>query len=196
MADRLAVVIPTIAGREAYLEQCIAAYRATAPKAKLYVEHDHPSCGHAWRAGAEKALKDRCGLIHLTADDLEPHDGWLAPAVETVKRGEIPAPLVFHPSGALESAGLVGFGMYSGEHHDGMPIDSTTVPFLTAQMWKRIGMLDIHYCSDLWVSHQGRKHGWETVIRTGMRFTHHTAPQGRDYSRVGADTQAYLAAIA
>ena len=63
------------------------------------------------------------------------------------------------------------------------------------EMWQAIGMIPTHYCTDLWVSYIGRRHGWETVIRTGMRFTHYTAQPGRDYGRVGQDTQEYLRAI-
>jgi hypothetical protein len=73
-----------------------------------------------------------------------------------------------------------------------MPIEGTTIPFLTREMWNAIGMIPVHYCSDLWVSAIGRQYGWETVVRTGMRFTHHTAQPGRDYGRVSDDTREYL----
>jgi hypothetical protein len=106
-----------------------------------------------------------------------------------------PAPLVYHPDGELESAGLAGFGCYRGAYQDWMHIEGTTVPFLTGEMWDAIGMIDVHYCTDLWVSHQGRKHGWETVVRTGMVFTHYNAPAGRNYGRVPDDTRKYLEAI-
>jgi hypothetical protein len=33
------------------------------------------------------------------------------------------------------------------------------------------------------------------VVRTPMRFTHHTAAAGRNYGRVPDDTRAYLEAI-
>lgn len=188
----VAVVIPTIEGREADLERCVSAYERTAPDARLYVEHDHSSCGAAWITGAERAAEDGFDYLHLTADDLEPHPGWLEAAVETVDQGFIPAPLVYHPSGPLESAGLVGFGCYTGSHQDWALIEGTTVPFLTREMWDAIGMIDVHYCSDLLVSYRGRKYGWETVIRTGMKFTHYTATPGRNYGRVGPDTEEYL----
>lgn len=189
----LAIVIPTVPGREEHLERCLQAYWRTAPDACVYVEHDHSSCGEGWIAGAAKA--EPFDYLHLTADDLEPHEGWLAPAIEAVDKGYIPAPVITHPGGALESAGLAGFSMYAGPYVDWQPIEATTVPFLTAEMWDAIGMLPIHYCSDLWVSHVGRRHGWETAIRDQMRFTHYTAPAGRNYGRVGDDNRAYLEAI-
>jgi hypothetical protein len=186
------VVVPTVDGREAHLQRCLAAYERTAPGAEVIVERDHPSCGAAWLAGATGEFD----CLHLTADDLEPHDGWLQVAMETVDAGYIPAPLVHHPGGELESAGLLDFGCYRGPHADWQLIEGTTVPFLTRAMWERIGMIDVHYCTDLWVSTIGRRYGWETVIRTGMRFTHHTASAGRNYGRAWPDTQEYLRRVA
>ena len=193
---RVAIVVPTIPGREEDLERCLDAYRETAPQAKVYVEFGHPSCGTAWIAGAKKAAGDGFDFLHLTADDLEPHAGWLDVAVDTVNRGYIPTPLVYHPNGELESAGLSGFGCYRGEYDDWMIVEGTTVPFLTAVQWDRIGMIDVHYCTDLWVSHKGRKHGWQSVLRTGMVFTHYNAPAGRNYGRAPDDTREYLRLIA
>jgi len=192
----IAVVIPTIDGREEDLGRCIKAYEKTVPKGlRMYVEHGHPSCGEAWIAGAEKAVRDGFTYLHLTADDLEPHDGWLDVATDTVDRGYIPAPLVFHPTGDLESAGLMNFGCYRGPHDDWMYVEGTTVPFLTATQWDKIGMIPVHYCTDLWVSEQGRRNGWQTVVRTEMRFTHHTAQAGRNYGRVPDDTREYMRLI-
>lgn len=187
----VAVVIPTIEGREADFDRCVAAYERTAPEARLYVERDYPSCGHAWLAGAEKAGRDGYEYLHFTADDLEPHDGWLEVAVETVDKGFIPAPVVLDPGGRLESAGLAGFAL-NGTAEDWHPVDGTTVPFLTRAMYAVIGMIPVHYCTDLWVSAVGRWYGWQTAIRTGMRFTHYTAAAGRNYGRAQPDTQEYL----
>lgn len=189
----VAIVIPTIPGREADLERCMDAYARTAPDARLIVVHGRPSCGQAWLDGAE--LAGSFDYLHLTADDLEPFDGWLEVAQETVDAGSIPAPLVFGPNDELDSAGLQGFGQYRGPYYDWMPIEATTVPFLTRAMWEKIGMVPIHYCSDIFVSIHGRRFGWETVVRTGMQFKHYEASAGRNYGRVPGDTAAYLAAI-
>jgi hypothetical protein len=190
----VAVIIPTIDGRQEHLARTVGAYTRTAPGARLIVEHGHPSCGAAWIAGAD-AVAGQFDYLHFGADDLEPHDGWLDVALETVDAGYIPAPLVYHPDGRLESAGILGFGVYNGPHEDWQLIEGTTVPFLTAEMWEAIGMIDVHYTTDLWCSTIGRRHGWETVIRTGMRFTHHTAQAGRNHGRAWPDTQEYLRRI-
>jgi hypothetical protein len=192
----VAVVVPTIDGRERWLERIRAAYWRTAPYAHVYVEKGHRSCGEAWLAGTKKAEQDGFDYLHFGSDDLEPQEGWLKPAIEAVDAGFIPAPLVFHADGTLDSAGLAGFGQYRGPCEDWQLVEGTTVPFMTREMWERIGMIPVHYCSDLYVSTVGRKHGWETAIRTGMRFTHHVAPEGRDYGRVNADTQEYLRLVA
>jgi len=189
---RLAIVVPTIDGREEDLARCLESYERTAPNARVYVEHGHPSCGAGWLAGVSTAASDGFDYLHLTNDDIEAHDGWLDVALDTVNRGYIPAPLVYHPDGTLESAGLENFGCYRGAYSDWMFIEGTTMPFLTSVMWDKIGMIPVHYCTDLWVSAKGRMHGWQTVIRTGMEFTHHTAMPGRDYSRVPADTQEFM----
>lgn len=188
MAD-VAIVIPTIPGREADLDRCLTAYERTAPDARVHVMHGYGSCGEGWIAGAEEA--GSFDYLHLTSDDLEPYDGWLEVAIETVDQGKIPAPLVYGLSGALDSAGLQGFGQYRGDYHDWMEIEATTIPFLTAEMWERIGMIPVHYATDLWVSVIGARHGWPTVVREGMRFTHHEAPAGRNYGRASADIAEY-----
>lgn len=189
---RLAVIVPTVPGREDHLRRCLDAYRETAPHAKVYVEFGHDCAGKAWIAGAAKADADGYDYIHLTADDLEPQEGWLGVAVETVGKGYIPAPLVYHPDGQLESAGLMHLGCYRGPYDDWMVVDGTTVPFLTADMWGRIGMLPIHYATDQFVSWKGRQNGWDTVVRDGMRFTHHTALAGRNEGRSADDIREYL----
>jgi hypothetical protein len=189
---KVAVVIPTIEGREPHLERCVAAYKATAPDAKLYVQTGHPTCGEAWNAGAKRAKRWKPDYLHLTADDLEPQPGWLDAAVEAADRRRIPAPLVFHPDGTLESAGLIGFGCYTGPYEDWTAVDYTTVPFVTWALWGQIGMPgELHYCTDMWVSAVGRHHGWETAIRTPMRFTHHSAAEGRIQGRAPNDARRY-----
>lgn len=190
----VAIVIPTVDGREEDLARCLLAYEDTAPgvEIKLYVERDHSSCGEAWIAGSDKAVSNGFDYLHLTADDLKPHDGWLDIAIATVDKGYIPAPLIYNPDGTLQSAGLAGFGCYTGPYDDWGYVEGTTVPFLTREMWDRIGMIPVHYCTDLWVSAKGRQHGWETVIRTGMVFTHYNAMPGRDHGRALLDTHEYL----
>jgi len=196
---KVAVVIPTIEGREDHLATVVAAYMVTAPTGELIVERGHKSCGAAWIAGAARA--EDYDYLHFGADDLEPTEGWLEGAVETVDAGYIPAPLVYLTDGTLESAGLDGFSMYRGAYTDWQVIEGTTVPFLSWGMWAQISAVDgfnntlanIHYCTDIMISAAGRKFGHDTVIRTPIQFIHHNAQPGRNYDRVPSDTQEFIA---
>jgi hypothetical protein len=184
------------------LERCIQAYSQTIAPAHIYIERDHPCCGAAWIAGAEKASRDGYDYLHLTADDLEPDPGWSDAAIETIDANCIPAPLIHSPGGGgLESAGLENFGAYTGTYDDWQMVNGTTIPFLSREMWDRMcslpGFVDTlgatHYATDLAVSWTARYFGWETVIRTNMRFTHYTATPGRNYNRAADDTRIFLA---
>lgn len=182
---RIAVVVPTVHGRDAHLSRCVDAYRvSTARLAEddelaLYIERDHDTCGEAWRAGAARAEQDGFDYLHLTADDLEPHPGWIAPAVECVDEGFIPAPVVLEPDGTLQSAGINGWDCYRGPHVDWMHVESTTVPFMSRKQWQAVGMIPLHYCTDMWVSYRADRAGWPTRLRMDMVFTHHNAELAR-----------------
>lgn len=188
---KVAVIVPTIAGREDFLELCLDAYERTAPDATVVVVKDEPTCGIAWAKGADHV--GDFDYLHLTADDLEPQDDWLQAAVETVDAGYIPAPLVLLTDGTLQSAGLQGFDVYTGSYADWQLVEGTTVPFVSREMWNKIGMIDTQYCTDLWVSRIGRmRGGWETVIRTPIQFVHHNAMAGRIQHQAPSDTQIYI----
>src|SRR5262245_55571386 len=102
---RVAVVIPTMRGREHHLARCRRTYgERTDADLEIVVEADHGTCGAAWMAGASR-LEQQPDYLHLSADDLEPHDGWLDAAIDSAMRRMIPAPLVYNPDGSLQSAG-------------------------------------------------------------------------------------------
>ena len=192
---KVAVVVPTVEGRGEYLDRCIGAYNRPELGAEIEVTvmADYPSCGSAWIAGMESLNGgSRPDYVHFTADDLEPHAGWLEPAVECVERGWLPCPLVFNPDGSLQSAGISGWDVYTGEYEDWSAIAATTVPFMSWEQWEHIGMTDLHYCSDMWVSYVGRKFGWETRLRTAFQFTHHNAPRENQHGRTVYDRQRFL----
>lgn len=171
----VSVIIPTIAGREEHLERCVTAYAALAPgnyALDLIIEHGHPAVGVAWQAGAGKASGE---YLHLTNDDIEPHPGWHAPAIEAVQHGHLPAPQVYGPAGELQS--LPAWGRL-GE--DWTPVAMTTLPFCSRAQWETISPLaPLHYYADDYFSYRGRKAGWGTVLRSGYAFTHHWAQAGR-----------------
>ena len=62
---------------------------------------------------------------------------------------------------------------------DGAPCDFTVVPFLSRYQAEVIGMLDIQYSCDVWVSYRGRQLGYETVLRHGYDLVHHQEQVGR-----------------
>jgi hypothetical protein len=69
----ISVVIPTIAGREHWLGNCIHAYERCSGDIEIITVTDRETCGEAWAEGGKRAQGD---FIHFTADDIEPHDGW------------------------------------------------------------------------------------------------------------------------
>lgn len=182
---RIGIVIPTIPGREASLKRCLGSYAATDVELRFHVFRNSPCSGTGWRKGTAELVKEYGApdYLHLTNDDCEAaHPDWWRDAVEACDNGQIPAPVVRNPDGSLQSA---GGDMNSGGHllstvqPDGTEVGFTTVPFLSWEQWKRIGMLDVHYCSDVWVSERGRQLGFPTVLRHGYEIVHHMHSVGR-----------------
>lgn len=171
----ISVIIPTVQGREDYLEKCIGAYETHSGGAyqlDLIVEHDHPSCGAGWQAGLARAKGE---YIHLSDDDIEPHPGWHAPAIEAVSLGFLPAPLVCAPNGYPQSHPQEGVIA-----PDWTPVHMAALPFASAaQMGKIAPLLTTHYFSDDWISWRGQRAGWPVVLRCNYRFIHHWAQHKR-----------------
>lgn len=180
-APAISVICPTVPGREESLERCLTAYRerSTGVDLEIIVIRDVTTCGEGWINGAELAEGD---YLHFTADDLEPWESWWQHAVETCDQGQLPAPVVYLPDGNVQSAGgdmNEPNCLRSWIGHDREPVPFTPVPFLSREQWDRIGMIPVHYFSDVWVSERGRRLGIETVLRTYYRLTHHNEPSGR-----------------
>lgn len=190
----ISIIIPTIPGREVHFERCITAYQQrTVSEFEILVEHGHPAVGPAWNAGAARARGD---LLHFTADDLEPHEGWDVAADEAVQRGLLPAPRVVNAAGRLDSCGLHGVEM-----EDWARVPMSVVPFLPAALFEQIGpVLPIHYFTDNWISWRAARAGWDTRVRRGFAFTHHWAQHGRGAGmtydeRMAHDRIAFLDAV-
>jgi len=169
----ISVICPTVSGREDHFERCKAAYERTLGNDLQWISlKDYPTCGDAWNAGAEKADGE---YIHFTADDLEPHDGWLEPAVEAVKRNYLPAPRIVNPAGGLDYCGYHGVEM-----PDKAIVEMSVIPFMSREQWDQIGpCLEIHYFSDNYLSWRGARAGYKTVVRRAYAFTHYWAEPGR-----------------
>lgn len=166
----ISIVIPTVPGREDHYERCARAYaERTSHRFEIITEYDHPTVGHAWQAGAQKA---KGSYLHLTCDDLEPLDGWDDGAVRTCDWGFLPAPRVINAhTGAEESRPAWGH-----RFEDGTDCGITVVPFMSARQWEAIQPLClIHYYSDDFISERGRAAGWPPVMCNDYAFKHYWA---------------------
>lgn len=168
----ISVIVPTVTGREQWLENCLHAYDITTLGFEVIIEKDHPTCGKAWNAGIARARGD---YIHLTADDLQPWPGWWQAAKQVADQGFLPAPRIVKPDGRLESCGHL-----DRERPDGESTGFTRIPFMTRAQLDRIGpMIELHYFTDIYVSERGRDLGIDTRVCRNYLFTHHWAMEGR-----------------
>jgi hypothetical protein len=179
----ISIVIPTISGREHWLERCVTAYERTAPYAEIIVIKDRKSCGIAWNEGIAQA-KGR--YIHLTADDIEPRRGWQIPALQSADRGELPAARILNTDGSLQSCGTDHL-----EHEEGEEAFVARIPFASREQFELIGpMMNEQYMGDYWFSHRGRQVGLKSVVRRDYCFYHHYAQEGR-IDTLAADVKKY-----
>jgi hypothetical protein len=163
----ISVIVPTVPGREVDLNRCLEGYRnRTVNEVEIIVEYDWPSCGLAWQAG----LADVHGeYIHLTADDIEPLQGWDVPAVEACDQGFLPAPQVCDPGGNPQSHPQTGI-----RSPDWTPVHMSALPFSSAkQMEKIVPLLTCQYFIDDFFSWRGLQAGWPSRLRAGYAFTHY-----------------------
>lgn len=185
----LAIVVPTISGREHWLERCLAAYERWTPVFYVVeVVKDEPTCGRAWNVGVARALEraPEVSYVHLTADDIEPLEGWYEAAVTSVRRGEFPAPRIVHSDGTLQSCGD------ADELPDGTDVEIARIPFATRAQMECVGpIIETHYYTDNYFSHRGRACGIRSRVNRAYAFVHHLAPEGRKDSLLAPDHRAY-----
>jgi hypothetical protein len=192
---RLAIIIPTIEGREESLERCIASYERHTDGIEFgfRVYRNSPSSGEGWLSGLAEfvSVHGQPDYVHLTNDDIEcANSEWWVSAVEVTQTNRIPAPVVYNSDGSLQSAGgqLGANGDLITElREDGAPVGFTTVPFMSWEQWEQIGMLPIHYSSDVWVSERGKQLGMETVLCHEYELIHHMHQVGRGAGMSQAD---------
>lgn len=184
----VSVIVPTVSGREEHYARCIAAYERTeGDRIELITVRDRPTCGLAWNEGVAQATGD---YIHFTADDLEPHDGWLDPALEAVERGYLPAPRIVRREGGRDYCDYCG--VHGLELPDKAIVDMSVIPFMSRKMWDEIGpSLEVHYFSDNWLSWRAEKAGYLTVVRRQFAFTHHWAQPKRGAGMTMAERMAH-----
>jgi hypothetical protein len=182
----ISVIIPTIRGREEWLERCVHAYGTnTAARFEFIIVRDKPTCGLAWQEGAARARGDH---LHFTADDLEPHEGWDEAAIRCIQSGAIPSARILNPDGTLQSCGVWGEEM--GER---TPTDIARVPFLSHHQWNRGGwVFPGHYYTDNAIAWRAEQLGIPTLVTRSYLFTHSWAMEGRyGQDRMIEDSLAY-----
>ena len=183
------MVVPTIAGREHWVERTTAKFEEfTAKPFELLVLEDKElrGCGPVWQEGADLAKGD---YVFMAADDLEPRAlGWDEAAIAACDRGVLPAPLIFYPDGRLQSCGE-HWEMLDG---DGEETSFTRAPFVSRAQLAKVGrQLPTHYATDNWVSWKCWQAGIPTVVTYGFDLIHHLAPEGRNEGRMQADWQTF-----
>lgn len=194
----IAVVIPTIAGREDLLERTIAAYRGnTWSPVKVIVVRDRPTVGEAWNDGA--AAAGDADFLHLSADDVLPAPRWDEAAIGCAAAGVYPSPRIVNVDGSLHSCGTLGAGMLLPDCADMTPCGSSPFPFLAAGDWRRVGpALPVHYFADDHLAWRARCAGLLPMVCRGYQLTHLEGTIGRRrlVDRAAADRAEFLAAVA
>lgn len=173
------VIVPTIPEREQSLERLVRSLHKT-PDLNIVTIDGSPTCGAGWLDGIERTSGD---YVLLACDDQEFLGAeWPAICMATVDHDNLPCPRVWTPQMHIESQG----GDMDSLHHviarpqkDRTFVDYTTVPFMSRKMAEQIGMIPVHYCSDVWVSYRGRQLGYETILRHGFDVRHHKEAAGR-----------------
>lgn len=183
---KLSIVIPTVDGRERYLDSALEQFRRTTPEDTQYIIiRNRDTCGVAWNEGIREAEGE---YILLSADDVEPavHD-WLNVGIRWVRRGYLPCARVLNSDGTLQSCGdLVE------EVETGTICDFARIPFGSAEQVQAIyPIITTHYATDYWFSHRGRKMGWETLVVREFCFYHHFAQEGRVDDRLNRDMKVF-----
>lgn len=184
----ISVIIPTIKGREKHLDRAITAYTRTTKDFELIVVNDKPTCGVAWNEGLRTA---RGKYLHLSADDLVPHEGWWEAAIECCESGSLPCPLILNPNDTIQSC-----GPDANLRQTGAPSDVARVPFFPRSLLSELyPVFENQYMGDYWITWKAAQAGWPTVVWRECVFTHYTAGEGR-LDTLAADLEAFRVATA
>lgn len=175
----IAVVIPTIPGREELYERTVAAYKATA-EVTIITVRNRPTIGQAWNDGAEVALTTDADYLHLSADDVEPQPGWSEACIGLADTGIYPSPRILNIDGTLHSCGTMGGGMLLPECDSGMPCASSPFPFMRMGAWNEIGPCPpIHYYADDYLGWRARMCGLDVQVSREFCLLHLEGMTGR-----------------
>lgn len=193
---KVSVVIPTVDGREEYLDRCIRGYEErTDAEVELLIVRNRWSGGEAWQIGSQEATGD---YLHLTNDDIIPGEGWLGDCVEAVRRGMVPVVVCVTASSAVHDDELMPLpGNPLNEHathFEGRPkvqrpwhvadrenaSEYPSLPFCSMEQWRAIGpMIPTQYGTDKWFGQRAWDAGFANVCVPSV-FYHFAAGVGRD----------------
>jgi hypothetical protein len=137
---------------------------------------DRPTWGQGVNAGLA-VIDDGYSpdYIHLTADDLEAHEGWFESAIDALNKNMFPAPRILNPDGSLFSFGHGEASMFD-ESTDYKPTNTSVVPTLTFDLYQKIGkMAPWHFYTDNYYSHRAREFGFVPTAIKQYCFTHHAS---------------------
>ncbi len=186
---KIAIILPTVPGREQVFDHVLEAYADTRPAGwefDIIVPEGHATVGEAWNAGAEDAQD--ADYVFFTIDDALPHEGWAEVAARTVDAGYIPAPRLEHADGSLESCGSMGFGVLLPECPDRTPCRSCGVFFVNPDWVEQVGaFLPTHYAVDDDWAWRASLCDIRVLYRSGYRFTHYHEQRGTLGTRRDAD---------
>jgi len=141
----VAVIVPTIDGREAHYDRCARSYIGCSYGSytlRWIAERNRPTCGWGWQHGADR-LPDDAEFVHFTCDDIEALPGWAEAGIGALQRGVLPAPNIHNGhTGKPES-----FPYWGTEWPEGTFAGLCALPFLTRELWDKhvAPMMTAHY---------------------------------------------------
>lgn len=169
----ISIICPTIKGREHWLERCIASYEATTTgEYELKILHDYPNCNAAWNVGLPETSGE---IVHITADDIEAHPGWVESGLKALESNFIPCPRILNPDGTLQSC-----GNDDSENHDGTPSVVARIPLFKREWAEHFFPFpEMQYMGDHWLTAKCEQAGIPTLVVRDYLFTHGFAMEGR-----------------
>lgn len=190
----LAVLIPTIRGREDSLERTVNSYAATSTARRhLFIVRDYPTIGAAWAQNLPTITTD---LVHLTTDDVTAESDWHGQILEEWDDHDgLAVPLVLKmPEGTHESHGNHWGGTHVHRAETGwcgVPVVPRCCYQACADALNACGCP--HYYSDNIICDVVRMHGHTLIARPNYRLGHWWADGGANMSRFADDGFAWQA---
>ena len=171
----LTVIVPTIPGRERWLRRMVRSVHRTAPGVELVRVRGFGNCGDAWADGIRKATRR---FVWFAADDFQMTEpGWWLDPLRIASSGAVPAPLIFHTDGTVQSCG----GAWQKLEPDGDVTAYSRAPLIQRAWWELAEPwpAGLHYYTDALLCDRLGQHGIRTVVCQSFAFTHHLAAEGR-----------------